>query len=153
MNIYFEGVCVTAVIPAPGACGMGGPSRGSCHHFPGSRGSRGEFQKRRSCCYTRYLRARDLPPKFDFEQPSVTFGTQGLILNNPPSILKDDPWGSQILAFWEKKGPCGHAKTNSWLWFSKKVIVWISQKHDFWGFWGPYGSIWADTLCKWIVYQ
>ncbi len=47
MKESFEGVCVTAVILAPGACGMGGPSRGSCHHFPGSRGSRGsrdEFQ-------------------------------------------------------------------------------------------------------------
>ncbi len=43
----FEGVCVTAVILAPGACGMGGPSCGSCHHFRGSRSSRGirnEFQ-------------------------------------------------------------------------------------------------------------
>ncbi len=37
----------THVIPAPGACGMGGPTRGSCHHFAGSGGSRGsgnEFQ-------------------------------------------------------------------------------------------------------------
>ncbi len=39
--VWFEGVCVTAVILAPGACGMGGPSRGSCHHFRGSRSSRG----------------------------------------------------------------------------------------------------------------
>ncbi len=29
MQLIFEGVCVTAVILAPGACGMGGPSRGS----------------------------------------------------------------------------------------------------------------------------
>ncbi len=28
-TISFEGVCVTAVILALGACGMGGPSRGS----------------------------------------------------------------------------------------------------------------------------
>ncbi len=46
----FEGVCVTAVILAPGACGTGGPTRGSCHHFAGScgsggsRGIRNEFQ-------------------------------------------------------------------------------------------------------------
>ncbi len=43
----FGGVCVTTVILAPGACRMGGPSRGSCHHFAGSRGSggiRNEFQ-------------------------------------------------------------------------------------------------------------
>ena len=63
----FEGVCVTAVILAPGACGMGGPSRGSCHHFPGSRGSGGsggEFQKRRSYRYTRDFVAHDLQRHF-----------------------------------------------------------------------------------------
>ena len=110
--LLFEGVCVTAVILAPGACGMGGPSRGSCHHFPGSCGSRGEFPKRRSCCYTRYLRARDLPPKFD--------------LNNPPSLLAHKVWfwttlhqfwrmtpgGAKSWLFEKKKGPAGTPKPN-----------------------------------------
>ena len=63
----FEGVCETSVILAPSACGMGGPSRGSCHHFAPSgrsRRSRGEFQNRRSCCYTRHFRAREVRGPF-----------------------------------------------------------------------------------------
>ena len=54
----FEGVSVTTVILAPGACGMGGPSSGSCHHFGGFRR---EFQIHRSCWYTRDFGARELP--------------------------------------------------------------------------------------------
>ena len=45
----------------------GGPSRGSCHHlppFPGFPGSRRVFPKRRSCCYTRHFRAREVRGPF-----------------------------------------------------------------------------------------
>ena len=66
----------------------------------------------------------------DFEQPSINFEGWPLGEPNPGFLRKKRPLRAcqnQILAFWEKKkGPCGHAKTNSWLWFSKKVIVWIS---------------------------
>ena len=54
--------------------GMGGLSRGSCHHFVLTTGIRREFQKRRSFCYTRDLRARDLP---------VTLGNVDLLLLPP----------------------------------------------------------------------
>ena len=56
---YIEGVSVTSVILAPGACGIGGPSRGSCHHLRPSGRFRHEFQKRRSCCYTQLARSED----------------------------------------------------------------------------------------------
>ena len=42
----------------------GGPSSGPCHHLPGFRGSRGVFPKRRSCCYTRHFRAREVRGPF-----------------------------------------------------------------------------------------
>ena len=38
---------------------------------------------------------QDKGSKCDFEQPSITFGTLGLILNNPPSILKGHPRGAR----------------------------------------------------------
>ena len=60
------------------------------------------------------------PSEIWFEQPSITFGTQGLILNNPPSILKDDPWGSQILAFWEEQKKPLRARQNQILAFWEK---------------------------------
>ena len=50
--------------PGPRRVWDGGPSRGSCHHFRGFRGSGHEFQKRRSCCYTRHFRAREVRGPF-----------------------------------------------------------------------------------------
>ena len=57
----FEGVSVTTVILAPGACGMGGPSCGSCHHLRPSGRSRRVFPKRRSCAPAADFRAREVP--------------------------------------------------------------------------------------------
>ena len=50
--------------PGPRRVWDGGPSHGSCHHLVPSRGSRHEFQKRRSCCYTRHFRAREVRGPF-----------------------------------------------------------------------------------------
>ena len=61
---YFEGVCLTHFILTPGGCGRVVRAAADDARFagmPGSRGSTGEFQKRRSWCYMHDLRARDLP--------------------------------------------------------------------------------------------
>ena len=53
--------------PGPRRVWDGGPSRGPCHHFRGFRGFRGSggvFPKRRSCCYTRHFRAREVRGPF-----------------------------------------------------------------------------------------
>ena len=61
LHKLFEGVCVTAVILAPGVCGRWGPSHRSWHHFRGCGGSGCVFQKRRSCCYLHDFSAREVP--------------------------------------------------------------------------------------------
>ena len=61
---FFEGVCVTTVILAPGASGRWAPRRPSWRHLPLSRGRGDEFQKRPKCYYTHHFRAREVRGPF-----------------------------------------------------------------------------------------
>ena len=91
--------------PGQRAWGREAPSSGPEHRKDGKggirgiRGIRGWVPKNLFCSNPPSLLAirppQDKGPKCDFEQPSITFGTLGLILNNPPSILKGDPRGAQ----------------------------------------------------------
>ena len=70
-GLWFEGVCLNSRHPDPWRVWQGGSElqlmtpfmtgSGGSGGSPGMLGMPGEFPKRRSCCYTRYLRARDPP--------------------------------------------------------------------------------------------
>ena len=60
LNSCFEGVCVTTVILAPGACGLGLRAALLATTSPESVAAAGVFQKAPISCYSSYLRARGL---------------------------------------------------------------------------------------------
>ena len=99
MDVYFEGVCVTAVILAPGACGREGQSAGSGTISARSAGSAGSGGVGKSMVWLK---------------PNDTFGRK----KSPCGSGKNN---SGLLG--GKKSPCGSGKNNSGFLFGTAVPI------------------------------
>ncbi len=123
-TLSFEGVCVTAVILAPGACGMGGPTRGSCHHFAGSRGSGG---------------SREIRNEFQIvRKPHIC--TVKASPRPPPNHPGPSPAQRRL---WEVLGELGEGLEELW---ESSGRLWESQWEGLAELWESFGRLYIEKL-------